>query len=345
MARVIDWRDVLSRHRVEFVERGANVRRGELNIQCPFCGSADPSHHMGLSPESGWWACWRNAEHRGKSPVRLLVKLLGVTVKQARELAGLHDDWVDPEGFGSAVARFMGRLVAPVVPVEEERVLHPPAHASPVLDMPGYQADRFLQYLWMRGFNRAGRDPFMLCDQYGLMGAVRGDYAQRVILPYMHEDKMVAYTGRAITDATVRYKDASVDDCIVQVRHTFYNANALHDRSAHTLLVVEGPFDALKLDFYLRPLGARAVAISTNNLSRQQQDVLREAAQNFISVPLMLDLTKPLDAGAAMRMRSGISDIPNMRIVMSSGSDRKIKDAGAMTPSEVLHFYDTIRRT
>jgi hypothetical protein len=67
--RPLDWRQLLTDNRVPFIERGPNVKRGEINIRCPFCGSADPSYHMGLNLDSGWWSCWRNKDqHSGKSP-------------------------------------------------------------------------------------------------------------------------------------------------------------------------------------------------------------------------------------------------------------------------------------
>ena len=43
MARIFNWRELLDEQRIAYIERGANVKRGEVNIRCPFCGAADPS--------------------------------------------------------------------------------------------------------------------------------------------------------------------------------------------------------------------------------------------------------------------------------------------------------------
>lgn len=124
--RVFDWRPFLEEHAIPYITRGPNVSRGETNIRCPFCGSADPSFHMGLNPETGWWSCWRNrTAHSGKSPVRLIMKLLSVSFHQAREIAGLGDDYVDPEGFDAMAARILNRLGnnGQKAPVAERRFL------------------------------------------------------------------------------------------------------------------------------------------------------------------------------------------------------------------------------
>jgi hypothetical protein len=134
----------------------------------------------------------------------------------------------------------------------------------------------------------------------------------------------------------VRYKDIPVDQAAVQVRRTFYNYNALLDPEARVLIVCEGPFDALKLDFYLREYGVRAVAISTNSLSLVQESVLREHAPRFSRVCIMLDQATQLAVVDSMRMARGLSDIKHLTILkyFTEGA----KDAGAMSPQAVMDF-------
>lgn len=341
MRNRIVWRDVLTRNRVEFVERGPNVKRGELNIRCPFCGSADPSHHMGLNQETGWWACWRNKEHRGKSPVRLLQRLLNISYNAARELCGFDAEYVDPDEFQTAVARFMGR-VKPGATEAEGRTLSMPPEFLRVADLPTTLRDRTYAYLEQRLFTLRRDDPERLCEDYDLRGAYRGDYTSRVILPYYMSHYLVAWTGRALSlGAQVRYKDIPVQQAAVQVRATFYNHNAMLDPDAQVLIVVEGPFDALKLDFYLREHGVRAVALSTNNISAAQAGLLREHASQFRRVLVMLDQATELGIVDSMRLVRSISDIRNISIVRGLGLD--VKDAGAMSPPQVQHLLRTLQ--
>lgn len=66
------WPVLLSDEGIEYAEKGRN-----LYIQCPWCGYEDPSKHLGISLDGKGWGCWRNSQHRGRSPARLLFKLLG----------------------------------------------------------------------------------------------------------------------------------------------------------------------------------------------------------------------------------------------------------------------------
>ena len=34
--RPFDWRTLLLQRRIHFIERGPNVKRGEINIRCPW---------------------------------------------------------------------------------------------------------------------------------------------------------------------------------------------------------------------------------------------------------------------------------------------------------------------
>lgn len=325
--RVINWAEVLRDNRIPFIERGANVSRGELNIRCPFCGSADPSFHMGLSLESGFWACWRNGEHRGKSPVRLLVKLLGVGVNAARKLAGLGEDWVDPEGFSEAVARFMGRMSA--VPVQEVLWPEVPRSMRPIEDR-GATRHHF-EYLHRRGFTEIPD----LVRIYGLMADVGGDWAGRVVIPYLVGGRVSAWTGRAITDASIRYKDLILERCAAPIKQTVYNGDALDDPVAHTVVVVEGPVDALKLDFYARDAGVRAVGLSTNTISDSQVDALLHKGGHFRRVLFMMDNATQLGVVDSMRMRGKLAALGNTGITPVPFGK---KDAGELSPAQALSF-------
>lgn len=325
--RVINWAEVLRDNRIPFIERGANVSRGELNIRCPFCGSADPSFHMGLSLETGYWACWRNGQHRGKSPVRLLVRLLDVSVRVARELAGLSEDWVDPEGFSEAVAKFMGRIqTRAALDVAWPEL---PSTMRPIENR-GATRNHF-QYLERRGFTEIDA----LVDQYGLLADCGGPWSWRVVIPYIVGGRVSAWTGRAIAAAEIRYKDLAFDQCAYPIKQTLYNGDALDDPRAHTLVVVEGPIDALKLDFYSQDFGVRAVGLSTNTISEGQVDALLDKGLRFRKVLFMMDNATQLSVVDSMRMRSKLDMLRNTGTVAVPAGK---KDAGELSPVQVLSF-------
>lgn len=326
--RVFDWRALLARERVAFIERGPNVKRGEINIRCPWCGTADPSFHLGLNLESGWYSCWRNKSgHSGKSPLRLLMRLLNVSYGRARELAGLGADYVDPEGFDALAARLMGREVASHAGVKVKREFLDLDPEFKVITEQLY--GRWFDYLWCRGFD--GKDLPKLCHDYCLRAARFGDFAGRLIIPYFLDGELVTWTGRAIGESTIRYKDLSVADSLVPVKQTLFNHDAINE-GGKALVIVEGPLDALKLDFYGKPFGVRAVGLSTNSLSEDQAFMLEASRGRFRQVGTMMDNKSDFGRVDSMRLKQELSFIPDLRIY-DVPFDRP--DPGDLTPREV----------
>lgn len=320
-----------------FIERGPNVKRGEINIRCPFCGSADPSFHMGISLETGWYSCWRNrVQHSGKSPVRLLMRLLRVPYGVAREMAGLGEDSVDPDGFDALAARLMGR----------DGAAGAPGTALPrrVLDLdPGFEpvsqrgrTRRHWDYLVeQRGFSSA--DVVALGSHYGVCAGVRGDWSDRVVLPYYLDGAVVTWTGRAIGASSMRYRDLARGESILPPKETLYNHDAMLG-GGRALVVQEGPFDALKVDLYGREHGVRSVALSTNSATAAQAFLL-DAAGHFERTVVMLDNAGPLGVVDSMRMRQQLDFLPNLSIEpVPFGA----KDGADLTPSEIARWARTL---
>lgn len=335
--RVFDWPDLLRREGIAHIDRGANVKRGEINIRCPFCGNSDPSYHMGLNLTTGWWSCWRNrTQHSGKSPVRLIMKLLGVPFWQARKTAGLSEDYVDPEGFDAAAARLLRPNSEATARPEEVRreFLHHDKYAIPITDR--MRTRRAWNYLYQRGFEE--RDIDRLVEQYDLRTAIDGHYASRLIIPYYLDGKLVTWTARAIGPSEIRYKDLSRKLSIVPPKETLYNHDCVI-RGGHTLVIVEGPFDALKIDFYGRPHGVRAVALSTNSVGEEQAFMLGAADDQFEQKLVMMDNLSSLGLVDSMRLRQELSFLHNVRAV---AVPNQAKDAGDLTARQVTSWCLTL---
>lgn len=337
MARTFKWRELITNNRVEFIDKGPNVKRGEMNIKCPFCGSADPSYHLGLNLDTGYWACWRNASHRGKSPLRLIMALLKVPYWQAREIAGLSVDFVDPEGFSAVAARILGRDgILDNAPLPQKRHLTYPREFR---DIGGRESWRYLRYLSdTRGFGSWAAD---VAHQYELMMAEDGPWRDRVILPYMIDDELVTWSGRAISSgAMIRYRDLSIDESLVPPKQTLYNHDAVISGGL-ALVVVEGPIDTLKIDMFGREVGVRAVGLSTNSMTEDQLYILAEAAPAFRRVLFMLDNATALGIVDSMRLRARISHIKNSAITPVPFGQ---KDAGELSPRQATSWTDAIKK-
>lgn len=340
MSRAIDWRRLLTEQKVPYIESGANVKRGELCITCPFCGSADPSKHMGLSLETGWWSCWRNrAQHSGKSPLRLIMRLLGVSYGRARELAGLGDDYVDPEGFDAVAARLMGRNKDIRPEQMDRRFLN--LDSKFILISDRTRTRKFWNYLYQRGFNgssNAGADVDLLCQLYNLRAGTSGAWADRIILPYYLDGKLVTWTGRAVTSAVIRYKDLDLDSSLLAPKDTLFNHDCIIG-GGKALVIQEGPFDALKIDFYGQPYGVRSVALSTNSLKDAQAFLLQLAADRFERIIIMMDNATSLGLIDSMRMKSALFFLNNVEI-MPVPCDAK--DAGELSPKQVIGWVQSL---
>lgn len=336
--RALDWARLLTEHRVPYVSAGANVKRGEINIRCPFCGTADPSHHMGLELETGWWSCWRNrAQHSGKSPIRLIMKLLRVPYGRAREIAGLGDDFVDPEGFDALAARLMGRgEIAANKQEVQRRFLDLDPNFLPILRK--IPTRRFWEYLCdSRGFDGAsalGEDVDVLCRQYGLRCALTGEFQDRVILPYIMDGELVTWSGRAVSESRYRYKDLDLDACLCPPKETLFNHDAIY-RGGKALVLVEGPIDVLKIDFYGKPWGVRAVGMSTNSLSEEQVFLLQAAEDHFDQLLVMADNASVLGIADSMRLKQELSFFRRVGI---TGVPDGAKDAGALKPRQLIEW-------
>lgn len=330
--RPIDWLALLTEKQIPFIERGANVKRGEVNIQCPFCGSADPSQHMGLNLDTGWYSCWRNKRaHSGKSPLRLLMALLHIPYWQARQMAGLDETYVDPDGFTALAARILGRA-GEDQPVEVlNRFLEFPKSFQPIT---GAGARRHRAYLEGRGFDFIPN----LAYHAGLMYAPSGEWSDRVILPYLLDGELMAWTGRAIAQATIRYRDLSRDECLLPPKETLFNYDCIA-KGGKALVIVEGPLDALKIDFYGHEVGVRAVALSTNSITDEQAYMLEEAESQFDNKYVMMDMATPLGLIDSMRLRQQLAFIHDLQIAKVPYG---LKDAGEMSPKQAIKWADQI---
>lgn len=336
--RPFNWKRLLDEQRIPYIERGPNVKRGELNISCPFCGSADPSKHMGLNLDTGWWACWRNrTAHSGKSPLRLLVKLLDVPYWRAAEIAGVSKDYIDPEGFDALAARLMRKDAFVERPEQvQRRFLAFDRYFLPVTSRPSTRM--FWNYLYGRGFEDEDVDP--LVERYCLKCARDGDFAHRLIIPYFQDGRLITWTGRAVGHSPIRYKDLSRDQSIVPPKEALLGYDGA-SQGGRLLAIVEGPVDYLKLDYYASSEGIRAVALSTNSISEEQCYLLEEVADRFDYVAVILDTLDRLDVVMSMQVSQQLYFCRNLKFLPVPN---RRKDFGETPAKEIKRWASSITR-
>lgn len=318
MARVMQWERFFQENRIEYVTRGKNVSRGEINIRCPWCGSADPSHHMGVNLETGWWSCWRNRQqHSGKSPLRLIIRLLGVSYAHACKLAGIGDDYIDPDGFDAVAARLLSKHKDEPEAAAERRFLAWPRDMVPITDE--LRTRRHWNYLFNRGFNavyRGMEDVDRLVKEYDLRATTASDLWQwkdRVVIPFYQDEDLVTWTARAIGPANVRYRDLELKESVLGPKQTLYNHDCII-RGGRVLVLQEGPIDVLKVDFYGKQYGVRSVGLATNSMTEAQTILLKAAELTFTKVVVAMDTKNVLGIVDSMRMRQELAFMQNVEI-------------------------------
>jgi len=311
MSQNIDLRDVFDRLGVEYHTR-KNVSGNNVALRCPWCGDEDPSAHLtvGVPPNPPYYQCWRNPNHRGRDPYRLLRAL---SDRPQRELVAL-------------LARYrVSALLAetPAAPVSR-KITHIEDMRHWRMFAGVYRAERpYYDYLRVqRGFGRWTRG---LIRKHGLRYAISGEMRGRVIFPiYDANGEIVNAVGRAIGSIQPRYRVVPSDAAPVPARGLVYNGH----RPARRVIVVEGPLDALKLDvaagFY------HAVPVATMTVTPGAARILALARMEAEEYVILYDSGADV---AAYRLRDELSALVSGLVRVVTGVLET--DPGDLRPEQV----------
>lgn len=336
-----DWSSFLDQHGIRY-SIGSPHGRGILGIRCPFCGNAgtDPSRHrMGIHPEKGW-RCLRDETHSGKSPVRLVAALIGCSHDDARRICGLDDVEPSPMSIGAIEKAMRGVFeTKPEPPSKREPLIFPDEIRR--LDVATHRERRiFMPYLEKRGYARHEAEEIVAL--YGLRAAMAGAFAYRLIFPIETPAGLATWTGRTINDKIVpRYKSLSTDPekckkehlpvAAANIKQCIWNEHELSEAEGDLLLVCEGPFDALRVDYFGRRIGMRATCLFSKSLSKRQA-LLLSSVGNFTRRALLLDEDAIIDSF----LQSIGADFAGIGVVRMPA---KVKDPA------LLHADDIMRLT
>lgn len=308
---MVDWARFCGEHGIGYDETGQSVKRGNINIQCPWC--RDGHRRMGLELGSRKWACWVDEQHRGSNPDYMVAKLLGITREEALGLLGLRPP-------PSAVADLVAQLAALDDP--------PPAVESldfPTIELPnvffrllprGKKSGPFVHYLTSRGLGAGA------IERYDLHGSTRncgdGDdwkpLANRVCIPLFAGERIIGYTGRTIAGHGRRYHTEPAGATAQSV--WFENLAT----GGHVLVIVEGQFDAMAIDWVAYQMGVSVHAVALGGLARTRGKMaaLERLIRRYRRTVLLLDdsatsralgmqrdLSRPVNIG---RLPAGVPD-------------------------------------
>jgi len=316
---MFNFQPFFEKHHIEYVTRGPNVASGNINIQCPFCAASDPSHHLGVSLETGKWGCWRRADHRGIKPHRLIRALLRCSPAEAATIAGT----TGPElgEFDNYVASW---FQDPEI-IEDAKILTLPREIQFLGD--SGMSMRFISYLKGRGYDAQEIDE--LAIEYDLHYCLTGEWKDRLIFPVHSTRGLVSWTGRSIhPDEKIRYKSLSLEESVLNIKHTLFNFVDLIGESRDTLVITEGPFDAMRVDYLGYEDDIRSTCLFGTSISEQQVLLLSEIS-SFYSRKVILFDNATLDA--ALHVASELSMLSVEVDMLPAGVD----DPAEMSLSQV----------
>jgi len=327
-----NWLSFLKQRNIPYVTSGPNFsKRNAANIKCPFCGDSDPSEHMGLGQNGGWWGCLRNSAHRGRDPTFLIQKLIHCSAVEAKAIVG-GDAAPPTAGDLAAVNAALKQTTGanPVVPN-----LELPPDFKPLLNKSPF-AEPFIDYLMERGYRSAQIE--WLAKEYDLRYSVKGAWAYRLILPVVTRyGELLTWTARTILpDVVPRYKTLQMQpkksgDPVAKLaaNNTVLGLPVLWGAgNPKALVLVEGPFDALKLTAFGHSLGLYATCLFGLNIYPLQVAELQELSERYERRYLMIDEDAALQR---LRLLQPLAAL-GFKALKLTGAE----DPGAMTAEQVV---------
>lgn len=317
---MFDWPDFLQQNNINYITSGPNTSRGQISLQCPWCGNSDEGQHLSINLAGRGFRCWRQPAHAGKNPARLIQALLNCSWEQASALAG-HAKTL-PNDFMNKVKSSLTKQEI-VVPVNNLKL---PTEFKPFSKLPSCRM--YLEYINSRGFTIKD------ADEYEVYYASLGLYKGRIIFTVVQNGKFVGFTGRTIfSSEQVRYKtltndvEKAKDNGEQPAPAPISDYLLFHDRlvetDADTIVLCEGPFDAWKVNVVGSYIGVVATCFFTSTCSKQQINLLHGLLPKFKNRFLLLDqntFTK------AQRIKT---DLLSLDVVVKQMS-KHIEDPGAI---------------
>lgn len=326
---MFDFIQFCEEHRIPYVTQGVNKKvSDDCNVSCPFCNETadpDPSFHLGVDSERQVYSCWRNPrKHRGRTLHRLIMKLLRCSYQQACELLGQQPLWLK-EGQFEQLADDPTQFFIQHKEQQSELMLLDEFHQ---FGTTRHAEIQFIDYLLGRGFKEKHLPT--LTKNYRLHWTVSGRYRQRVIIPLYQDARLVGWTSRSIHPKTpTRYLTLSEDEgALLNVKKMIFNWDSLINEPQDLVVVCEGPFDALKVDYFGKAYGLRATCLFSQMATMEQVAYIAALTDLYQKVIIMLDDTATL-------LAESLCDQLPMLPVEAKALPSGFHDPGELTSAQV----------
>ena len=302
----------LKKHSILYKMSGKNVIRGNVGIKCPLCHN-DKSFHCNISLQTGYFFCWRNSSHRGTLQYLSLI-LTGSGISVPVEI----NDNEFRELFNNRIEVKDNKLLSFNFPSLCEFKKH----------------NVFTEYLVGRGFD----DPKEVAMKYDIRYSLYNKWGWRLIFPISIYGRVVSYLGRSIQKYNyLPYMELSKEESIIPPKSCIYNFDNIFFNDSKHLIVTEGVFDAIKIDYY-SPTNISATCLFTKRLKSDDQLVLlSEVVDKFDDISILLDadaMFESMELAEVLRLLG--KKINTLRL------PTRFKDPGEMTEKDVKDFCKEI---
>jgi hypothetical protein len=226
---------------IEVREKGQNVSREWIGINCPFCG--DEKFHCGINRISKKYSCWRCGSKGG--PVKFVMTIEGLSYDQAKAVVR---DYASDE-----------------IPEEKEVKNLPKIELDPQFRpvTPEWNPEIIEEYFKVRKFTS---ELYLTKKPYwtGLTGYLN----YRVAIPVFMDGLFVNWVARSLVGKKPNYYSCPNEKSVMNLKHCLYG----YDRVplGADLVVVEGVFDQWRIGQF-----AHCVASFGTVLTPEQAILLR----------------------------------------------------------------------
>ena len=330
-----DWQDFLDRRGIEYAERGKSTAKNNIYVHCPFCGDSDTGHHMGISLDGKGWGCWREQQHRGRNPTKLVQALLGISWQEAQGITGSTGRAPASATLLGAVRTALGMDKPSQAESKTELTL-----LKQFLPLRTNKPSPHLSYMRKRKFSDEEIEWLTKRFKLHVSWVAHPHWAWRIIIPvYDMRKRLVTWTGRAVGETKLRYRSLSSDPekqkkgeplALGPISDYFLDGRRAA-KGGRFLVLCEGPFDCMRLALEAGEFDARVTCFFGKAISPAQLDTLARIRDRYDAVFLLLDAA---EKASAMRMASNLTALQVKPFYLEGK-----KDPGEMTAAEVRALF------
>ena len=275
-----DWQTFLTRYGIGYADHGPNVGKDHIATHCPYCGHSDEGQHMSISLNGRGWHCWRDSTHSGISPTRLVAAMLGVSWSDAASITGTGKGYQSmPPVPANSLVDAVNDLMRPHAPTKPPPPIAFPTSAKPLNSL---SRTAIPYQLYMRG---RGITDLSHLDRWDILYDHRDErFHGRILFGVRDKGKLVALTARAVGHRLQpRYlAEGPVDQHLIWADRM--------PAKADTLVLCEGPFDALKVNILgSEQHGIWATCCMTSSFSPMQRAKLYALIPRFKRTVVLFD--------------------------------------------------------